>query len=80
MLRTSPELTRVRIYYQGPKEGVNFIVDEMSVTPDSVSTSNVNLDSEIDRLRKSNINIQWALYLCCYLCLLSMLLFMSVIS
>ncbi|PVD26374.1 hypothetical protein C0Q70_14048 [Pomacea canaliculata] len=53
-----PELTRVRIYYQGPKEGVNFIVDEMSVTPDSVSTSNVNLDSEIDRLRKSNINIQ----------------------
>ncbi|PVD26376.1 hypothetical protein C0Q70_14050 [Pomacea canaliculata] len=44
-----------RIHYQGPEEGISFVVDDASVKRLPAGAAAADVSSEIDRLRRSNI-------------------------
>ncbi|PVD26375.1 hypothetical protein C0Q70_14049 [Pomacea canaliculata] len=47
-----------RIHYQGPEEGISFVVDDASVKRMPAGAAAAGVSSEIDRLRRSDIVVQ----------------------
>ncbi len=55
----SIDFTTVKLYFQGPDVGIDFIVDDASLQTVDLDTSwKAEADARIQKIRKNNINVQ----------------------